>query len=55
MTPIKGLGLGLNRECDPGRRDRDAVDIAATAVCERVTQLPTFRAEDGKSVAHLVF
>ena len=38
MTHVERPGLGLDCERDPGRRDRDAVDIAAASVRQRVAQ-----------------
>ena len=54
MTPLKRPRLDLDRESDPRRRDRDAVDITTAAVRERVTQPPPLRLQCCQRVAHLV-
>ncbi len=40
MAGVEGAGLGFNRKGDPGRGDRDAVDVAPAPVGQRVAQPP---------------
>src|SRR5947207_7134495 len=54
VTHVERSGLGLDHERDPGRRDRDAVDIAAASVRQRVAQPPAFHLERGERPLHLV-
>jgi hypothetical protein len=54
VTPVERSGLGLDGERHPGRRDRDAVDIATASVRQRVAQPPPLCLQASKSSSHLI-
>jgi hypothetical protein len=47
-------GAENDRERDPRRRDRNAIDITAAAVRQRVTEPPPLRLQRSESVPHLL-
>ena len=54
MTTLKRPRLDLYRKRDPRRRDRHAVDVASSAIRQRMTELPSLLAEGRERSSNLI-
>ena len=54
MAPVVGSGLRLDRDRNPGRRDRHRVDISRSLPPKRVPQSPALGAERHECTLHVV-
>ena len=54
MPRVERPGLRLDRERDPGWRDRDAIDIATPHIRQRVTQPPPLRPQRCQHPSNLI-